>query len=989
MFILCHISLQEIKPRYTGTLNEGMAGSAVTADGLPPPTARDRRGGQNRGDQQSFPGGGEHGGKKTMLSKSEQLMEAVRRGELTAVRRLVDKSGADVCTVNTYGLSCLQLAIIGGHTKLAEFIIQRGANIHSIDSQGWTALHDAAQMDMKGLVRKLVSKGCGVTATTDLGELPIDVAASVDMERTLCAQMALAGEEKLARDYEEYLGLGHVTDENRVIFPMSHRGPLPMCFTNSHAAAYARFSPLPNKMQLQRRHSSPVLPISLHRPTTTVGHQHHGPSKLKRTVAFIEEEEAEEKPRENRPEAATGNDLRHHTKLQEAVIDPPMHCSGHHLLHDTGRHHQYYRSSGSINAPRQPRPSSIVVASAGVAGGGRANPSGIRGSAANSNVRSLHRREKRAELGAFRSSATLSAALGVCFDSVATTFDGGDSPADEDLSPDDPTSSTADSTPAGAGATDDFTNRTRKISFCEQSVYAAMARTKLGPSSVASAAKERAAGHLCDAERRELQELKGTGVGERVMDEPDADDHDIAVSRGIAIANLKRLPRKPSIIFPEQRRRSSAEGVPAASGGGASYRRRSVTFQPEVLLQEMILDGDLLAVKKILDSGTLEDINKLSPAGLTALHQSAIDGHLECAKALVASGANINCTDCELWTPLHAAAMSGKIEVVRYLLSHGADMHLKNESQQTAYDVAKTGPIRKLLLCAMNGKSPDADEISDGEYSEEEDREYSHMESESDDDGEEPCYFDSPKTSHENSASPSPDFGEDSVFVNGTKRLPPPATEGLTTILDSSSTTDNSRSSSLSNNNAAVGEESGGNDFASEDQGISTMDGSSDCSHRSRMLSEDEGTTRDVLDADLIPGTLDYRFQEASLSCNVDTLLKLVKHRTEIDLNRVNKSSGITALHHAVLEENFAMVQHLVKDFEADIHAKDRDGWTPLHAASAVGNIRIAQFLLESGAKASVLNNQCEFPVDVAEDEAMEKLLKNVMLGPSIGNLLK
>jgi ankyrin repeat protein len=963
-----------------------MAGSAVTADGLPPPPARDRRGGQNRGDQQSFPGGGEHGGKKTMLSKSEQLMEAVRRGELTAVRRLVDKSGADVCTVNTYGLSCLQLAIIGGHTKLAEFIIQRGANIHSIDSQGWTALHDAAQMDMKGLVRKLVSKGCGVTATTDLGELPIDVAASVDMERTLCAQMALAGEEKLARDYEEYLGLGHVTDENRVIFPMSHRGPLPMCFTNSHAAAYARFSPLPNKMQLQRRHSSPVLPISLHRPTTTVGHQHHGPSKLKRTVAFIEEEEAEEKPRENRPEAATGNDLRHHTKLQEAVIDPPMHCSGHHLLHDTGRHHQYYRSSGSINAPRQPRPSSIVVASAGVAGGGRANPSGIRGSAANSNVRSLHRREKRAELGAFRSSATLSAALGVCFDSVATTFDGGDSPADEELSPDDPTSSTADSTRAGAGATDDFTNRTRKISFCEQSVYAAMARTKLGPSSVASAAKERAAGHLCDAERRELQELKGTGVGERVMDEPDADDHDIAVSRGIAIANLKRLPRKPSIIFPEQRRRSSADGVPAASGGGgASYRRRSVTFQPEVLLQEMVLDGDLLAVKKILDSGTLEDINKLSPAGLTALHQSAIDGHLECAKALVASGANINCTDCELWTPLHAAAMSGKIEVVRYLLSHGADMHLKNESQQTAYDVAKTGPIRKLLLCAMNGKSPDADEISDGEYSEEEEKEYSHMESESDDDGEEPCYFDSPKTSHEDSASPSPDFGEhaENVFVNGTgtKKLPTTtATDVVTSILG---TMDTSRS------NGHISEESGANDFASEDQGISTMDGSSDCSHRSRMLSEDEGTTRDVLDSDLVPGSLDYRFQEASLSCDMDTLLKLAKHRAEIDINRVNKSSGITALHHVVLEENFAMVQHLVKDFEADLHVKDRDGWTPLHAASAVGNIRIAQFLLENGAKASILNNQCEFPVDVAEDDTMEKLLKNVMLGPSVGNLLK
>ena len=975
----------------------GSAAAAVRANGLPPPPSHGgRQCEENRGDQQTLPGR-EDGGKKVAVSKSEQLMEAVRRGELTAVRRLVDKSGADVCTVNSYGLSCLQLAIIGGHTKLAEFIIQRGANIHSLDSQGWTALHDAAQMDMKGLVRKLVSKGCSVTATTDLGELPIDVAASVDMERTLCAQMVLAGEEKLARDYEEYLGLRHVTDENRVIFPMSHRGPLPMCFTNNRAAAYARFSPLPNKVQLQRRHSSPVLSTSL---TTTVGHQHRTPltSKMKRSVAFVEEEEeAEEKPRENRPETASGNERR---KLQEAVIDPPMHSSGHHLLHDTGRHHQY-NSSGSINAPRQLRPSSIAVASAGVASGARANSSGIRGSAAaNSSVRNLRLREKRAELGAFRSSAALSAALGVSFDSVSTNFDGGDSPpVDGDSSPEDPTSSTADSTPAGAGATDDFTSRTRKISFCEESVYAAMARTKLGPRSTASAEKQRAAGHLCDANRRELQELKGTGVGEGVMDEPDArEDHEIAVSREVAIANLKRLPRKPSIIFPKQRRRNSAEGMPSANSEEASYRRRSVTFQPEVLLQEMVLERDLLAVKRILDSGTLEDINKLSPAGLTALHQSAIDGNLECAKALIASGANVNCADCELWTPLHAAAMSGKIEVVRYLLSHGANSTLKNESQQTAYDVAKTGPIRKLLLCAMNGKSPDADEISDGEYSDEEEREYSHMESESDDDGEEPCYFDSPKTSHENSASPSsPDFDEhsDSVFVNGTttKRLPPPppATEGQTTILDSSPTTDNSRSSSSSssNHNTAASEESGANDFASEDQGISTMDGSSDCSHRSRMLSEDEGMTRDVLDPDLVPGTLDYRFQEASLSCDVDTLLKLVKHRMEIDLNRVNKSSGITALHHAVLEENFAMVQHLIKDFEADIHVKDRDGWTPLHAASAVGNIRIAQFLLESGAKASVLNNQCEFPVDVAEDEAMEKLLKNVMLGPSIGNLLK
>jgi len=79
----------------------------------------------------------------------------------------------------------------------------------------------------------------------------------------------------------------------------------------------------------------------------------------------------------------------------------------------------------------------------------------------------------------------------------------------------------------------------------------------------------------------------------------------------------------------------------------------------------------------------------------------------------------------------------------------------------------------------------------------------------------------------------------------------------------------------------------------------------------------------------------------------------------------------------------------LICDFKCDINLKDADGWTPLHAASAVGSIRIAQFLLENGAKASILNNNCEFPVDVAEDEAMEDLLKKAMLGPTVGKVFK
>lgn len=891
--------------------------------------------------------------KKVGVNKNEQLMEAVRRGELTAVRRLVDKSGADVCTVNQYGLSCLQLAIVGGHTKLAEFIIQKGANIHSIDAQGWTALHDAAQMDMKVLVRKLLCKGCNVTATTDLGELPIDVAGSIEMEKFLCAEMASRGEETLAKDYEAYLGLKHMTDTERVIFPLSHRGPLPICYSTSRGVS--RLSP-PGKIQLQRRHSSPAHVLNKTSQLRHHRHHHlHAPAGRQTSVVIVGEEP---QAGDNHPEVEAKIRARP-TKLQEAVIDRP-------LIHDTGRHWS------NINT-RQRRSASVAASS------------GRRSSVNRTYLRG------RAELGKYRSSATLSAALGVCFDSVTTTFDGDSLSEDAVDSHEESSTSLEESCTLDRDNLDfSLDNQTRTISFCEQSVYS-MARTKIASSPVASSEKERAADRLSEGERTDvenddtLKTAEGLGGEAANVDDTTDDSHDRSVPME-AIANLKRLPRKPSIIFPTRRRGSAAD---------AGTRRRSVTFQPEVLLQEMVLDGDLKAVREILVSGTLNDINKLSPAGLTALHQSAIDGNLECAKALIANGADVNSADCELWTPLHAAAMSGQIEIVRYLLSHGANSLLKNEAQGTAYDVAKTGPIRKLLLCAMNGKSPDADEISDGEYSDEEEREYSHMESESDDDGEEPCYFDSPKTSHENSASPSPDLDErsDNVFLNGTKTFAlstvSPTKKSHHQTTESLSLCGSILDDHLHLSHHDSEETTGVNDIASEDQGISTMDGSSDCSHRSRLLSEDEGTTRDVLDSDLVPGSLDYRFQEASLYCDVDTLLKLTKHRAEIEIDRVNKSSGITALHHAVLEENFALVQHLVKDFKADLHIKDRDGWTPLHAASAVGNIRIAQFLLDNGAKASILNNQCEFPVDVAEDGAMEKLLKNVMLGPSIGKLLK
>lgn len=484
---------------------------------------------------------------------------------------------------------------------------------------------------------------------------------------------------------------------------------------------------------------------------------------------------------------------------------------------------------------------------------------------------------------------------------------------------------------------------------------------------------------------------------------------------------LKMRPRKPSIV--DGTRKKSKE-LELELGGS----RRSVSFQPEVLLQEVVTEGDTVLAKEIISSGNV-DLNKISPVGLTALHQCALDGNLELAKTLVFNGADVNCIDSDGWTPLHGAAANGHTEMVRFLLLHGSNPTIATEDGDTPYKLTKRSSIRRILFRVSSGKTLDPsggeDEVSDGEFSSEEEEDYSHAGSDSDED--DVCLSDSDPNLTANwnkisvlqeslvrscSTSPCPERESvDSVFLensppssalllqdrelaNSTSSYGSMTTEqemfsrhGYVNDIETSSS---KTSLTLCNEESPYLTDTDKELNMSDDQGISTMgDASSDSSHRRAICSDDEGMFHDLLDGDLQQHSLDFKFQEAVLIGDIDSVMKLHKIKNNIDVNRVNKTSGISALHHSVLEENYTLVQHLILDFQCNVNLVDADGWTPLHAASAVGNIRIAQFLLDNGAKASFLSKNCEFPVDVAEDEAMEELLKNAMLGPSIGKVFK
>jgi len=474
--------------------------------------------------------------------------------------------------------------------------------------------------------------------------------------------------------------------------------------------------------------------------------------------------------------------------------------------------------------------------------------------------------------------------------------------------------------------------------------------------------------------------------------------------------NSERRESEPSIsMSPVVTRRPRKSSLAQFDSRKIDGRRKSVSFPPEVLLQSVVTEGDLEEVKGVLSTAEM-DINRMSPAGLTAIHQAAMDGNLECAQMLLLNGGDVNVTDCEGCTPLHTAAICGHAEFVHFLLAAGADPYLKSDDGNIPIQLTENDQVKKLLRNAMNGKvfnfmyqytaSSDVDsEVSETEEGEGyyEDDEYSGEE-ESENEMEAVKDFDSEQQQNTISSVSSDESG---VFsARGTMNLlgvrQRQATSScsscesneveIATEMSSSSRREYPRIDSESNPPLGVNLEES-TLYASEDQGISTMDGSSDGCVKKGHCSEDDETVHSV-DLDLEPGTKNYLFQEAVLNCNLEALMKLHKHSSDIDVNRINQS-GITALHHAVLEENFTLVQHLIKDFNADIQIKDTDGWSPLHAASAVGDIRTAQFLLDHGAKASQLNNSCEFPVDVAQDKAMEQLLKNAMLGPTVGKLFK
>ncbi|XP_065883611.1 poly [ADP-ribose] polymerase tankyrase-2-like [Dysidea avara] len=105
------------------------------------------------------------------------------------------------------------------------------------------------------------------------------------------------------------------------------------------------------------------------------------------------------------------------------------------------------------------------------------------------------------------------------------------------------------------------------------------------------------------------------------------------------------------------------------------------------------------------------EVNATDKGGLIPLHNASSYGHMDIAQLLIKHGSKINVMDRWKFTPLHEAAQKGRTQLCSLLISHGADVNLKNQENQTSYDLATAEDVKALLLAAMEAAPPQSGKL--------------------------------------------------------------------------------------------------------------------------------------------------------------------------------------------------------------------------------------------------------------------------------------
>lgn len=144
---------------------------------------------RNRAGKTAYNVAAEHGHVRLldMLGLGDSLFTAARKGDLRAVRRILER-GASINGRDQNGWTALHRASFKGHVDIVRILIEKCVDVDAKDRDGYTALHCATESGHTDVVELLVKKGADIGARTNKGLTARQIAESLDyagIKRTL------------------------------------------------------------------------------------------------------------------------------------------------------------------------------------------------------------------------------------------------------------------------------------------------------------------------------------------------------------------------------------------------------------------------------------------------------------------------------------------------------------------------------------------------------------------------------------------------------------------------------------------------------------------------------------------------------------------------------------------------------------------------------------------------------------------------------------
>ncbi|XP_061297145.1 protein phosphatase 1 regulatory subunit 16A-like [Pezoporus flaviventris] len=130
-------------------------------------------------------------GKRVTFPENVRLLEAAARHDAEEVRQfLASGISPDLC--NEDGLTALHQSCIDDCGPVVTALVDAGADVNAVDSELWTPLHAAATCGHLGLVQLLIQRGADLLALNSDGNMPYDLCED---EATLdCLESAMAAQ---------------------------------------------------------------------------------------------------------------------------------------------------------------------------------------------------------------------------------------------------------------------------------------------------------------------------------------------------------------------------------------------------------------------------------------------------------------------------------------------------------------------------------------------------------------------------------------------------------------------------------------------------------------------------------------------------------------------------------------------------------------------------------------------------------------------------